>query len=146
MLDQIIKQVGGQFGLGDKGGDLMALVTQHLQGQGGLQGLISNLQEKGLGEQAASWVGTGENQPMSAEQAQNALGPDFIQDAASKLGVQPDQVSGAVAGMMPDMVDKMTPGGNIPEGFDLASAAQGLLGGKMPDLGGMLGGLLGGNK
>lgn len=145
MFDQILKQVG----LGDKAGDLIGMLASQMQGQGGLQGLVEKFQANGLGDKAASWVGTGENQALSAEEAKNALGPEFMEQAAAKLGVDPQQASEATAAALPQLVDKLTPNGQIEGGQDVMGAIQGLMGGQMPnlgDLGGMLGGFLGGDK
>jgi uncharacterized protein YidB (DUF937 family) len=148
MLDSILKQATQQFGLGDKGGDLMQMILQHVQGQGGLQNFLNGLGQMGLQEKAASWVGTGENAAITAQEAGNVLGDNFLQEAATKLGVSPEAVSGAASQVLPEVVNQATPNGVIPEGLDLAGLAQQFLGNVnlgQGGLGGLLGGLLGGN-
>ena len=145
MLDGLIKNLN----LGDKGGDLVGLVTQQLNAMGGIQGLLSKFQSAGLGDKAASWVGTGQNQAISPEEAGQALGPDAIGQIAAKLGISQEQAGQAVSQALPEVVDKLTPGGQAPAaGQDLMGMIGGLMGGKTGglDVGGMLGGLLGGDK
>lgn len=145
MFDQVLKQ----FGLGDKAGDLVGMLAQQMQAKGGLDGLLKQFHGAGLGDQASSWVSTGENQPINAEQAKAALGPEFIEQAAAKLGIPQDQAGEATAAALPQLVDKLTPNGQVEQGQDLMGALQGMLGGQMPNLGnigGMLGGLMGGDK
>lgn len=114
MLEQLIKQFGGQL-LGGKGGELINLITQQAGKMGGLGGLLKGFQQ----EKADSWVSTGQNQDLTPDEAQAGLGQDFIQEAAAKLGVQPEEVSQAAAQVVPGMVDQMTPEGKVDEGLDL---------------------------
>ena len=83
---------------------------------GGLQGLIQTFKEKGLGDAMSSWISTGENQPVSGDQVQHALGGNFIQQIAQQLGSSKSEVSGGLANLLPDIIDKLTPSGNLPEG------------------------------
>jgi uncharacterized protein YidB (DUF937 family) len=101
-------------------------------GLGGLQGLIAKFQQGGLGDVVASWVGTGANLPVSAEQLTSVLGSDTLSGIASKFGMDGNALAGQLSGMLPGLVDKLTPNGQAP--------AEGL--GNVGDLAGMLGGLL----
>lgn len=83
---------------------------------GGVSGLINKFQNGGLGEIISSWVGTGANQPISADQIINALGPDQIHKIADKLGVSDNQLSDGLASVLPQIIDKLTPDGKVPEG------------------------------
>lgn len=109
---------------------MMTIVGQLIQRAGGLQGLLTMLQQHGLGDAVQSWVGTGSNQPVSGEQLGDALHRggmgSLIQEAAAKLGVDPSSVLGGLSSMLPHAVDHLTPGGQVPEqapnqagGFDL---------------------------
>jgi uncharacterized protein YidB (DUF937 family) len=100
-------------GLGDLVGSLAG---------GGLEKALSQLDEKGLGDKAKSWVGTGENEPISAEQIKDALGNEQVAAIAQKLGVSPDQASDAVAEYLPKIVDRVSPDGKLPGGIDLEEA------------------------
>ena len=86
---------------------------------GGLQGLIQTLKEKGLGDAVSSWISTGENQSVSGDQMQHALGSNFIQQIAQQLGSSKSEVSGGLANLLPDIIDKLTPTGKLPEGDQL---------------------------
>jgi uncharacterized protein YidB (DUF937 family) len=94
---------------------------------GGLQGLISAFQQQGLGDVVASWVGTGQNLPISADQIQQVLGNAQVQAIAQQVGLPTAQISQMLAQFLPQAVDTVTPGGTVPTG-DAASLALGALG------------------
>jgi len=100
-----------------------------LESVGGLNGLVGKFQQGGLQDVVQSWISTGGNLPINADQIQSVLGSGVIGDLAGKLGLDPAQAADQLAGMLPDLVDKLTPNGALPEG-----GIGGLLGG----LGGML--------
>jgi uncharacterized protein YidB (DUF937 family) len=81
---------------------------------GGAEGLLNTFKEKGLGEVMSSWIGTGENLPISSEQIQQVLGNDQVKQIAEKLGVSPDDASSGLAEMLPQIVDQLTPDGSLP--------------------------------
>ncbi|MDO9092541.1 MAG: YidB family protein [Rubrivivax sp.] len=121
-----------------------------LGGLGGLGGLISKMQRSGLGDVAASWVGTGQNQPIGADQLGQVLGGDMIEGLTRQLGMNQGDLLGQLSQMLPQVVDTLTPEGRVPQG-DLGGLLGSLLGGAqggggqsggMGDLAGMLGGLL----
>jgi uncharacterized protein YidB (DUF937 family) len=62
-----------------------------------------------------SWVGTGANLPISPEQVRQALGSDLIQQLAAKSGLSVPELTQKLAQMLPQAVDKLTPGGVIPK-------------------------------
>lgn len=93
--------------------EMMGLVKNQ---EGGLSGLVNKLKNSGLGEQVSSWVGTGENKNVDPKQLSSALGGNFIQSIASKLGISHEEAENKVAETMPEMVDKLTPGGKVEEG------------------------------
>lgn len=99
---------------------------------GGLQGLIAKFQQGGLGDVVSSWVGKGENLPISGEQLSSVLGSDALSGLASKFGMDGNALAGQLSSVLPGLVDKLTPDGQAP--------AAGL--GNGGDLMGMLGGLL----
>ncbi len=90
----------------------------------GLQGLIQTFKEKGLGDAVSSWISTGENQPVSGDQIQHALGGNFIQQIAERLGSSKSEVSGGLANLLPDIIDKLTPNGKLPEGNQLSQGLE----------------------
>lgn len=79
----------------------------------------------------ASWIGTGENQPISGEHVEQALSTDAIAQLAGKLGIDPAQASALIAQYLPMITDKLSPNGQEPQGGDLMSAGMDLLKGKL---------------
>ena len=117
LLDTITSAVGELSGsTAGKGGliDVVGSLINNPQ-TSGLQGLIKNFEEKGLGGVAASWVGTGHHLPISAEQIQSVLGNAQIAAFAQKLGIFPQDVSAHLAQLLPQVVDKLTPNGGLPD-------------------------------
>lgn len=124
LMDIAGSLLGGQ----NQGGGLLNVIMGLVNEQGGLPGLISQLQRSGLGDQAKSWVGTGENLPLSPEQLQSFLGSGKLQALASQLGMEPGQAAGSLADLLPKAVDRMTPTGELPsEGQDLLGMLKGFL-------------------
>lgn len=134
MLGQILGGLMGGGGVGGQGGALGPILRQVLGGGsgGGLGGLLSRFQSAGLGPQAQSWVGPGENQPISPDQVGQVFSPEQISSWASQAGTTPDAMRQVLAQALPHAVDQMTPGGQVP-----AQSA---------DLSGLLGSLLGGGR
>lgn len=111
LLDGIAGQVLGKM-MGDKGG--MAQIALDMFNQhGGIGGVLDKFKEGGLAEQAASWVGKGENLPVSADQISSILGSGAIAEMAAKFGIDPATLSGQIAEHLPTVVDKMTPNGAV---------------------------------
>ena len=124
LFDQV---AGALAGSQPGGGDTLVVTIMQLVNDpkhGGLLGLVQSFQHGGLGEVVNSWVSTGQNLPISAEQISSVLGGSSLQDMAAKLGMTPEQASGQLAELLPQAVDKLTPTGQLPQGGDLL--AQGL--------------------
>jgi uncharacterized protein YidB (DUF937 family) len=83
---------------------------------GGLGGLIQLFQSKGLGDIISSWIGTGENQPVSGDQIVDALGSEKIREIAQKLGMSGEDASTSLAALLPKIIDGLTPEGKVPQG------------------------------
>lgn len=124
----ILNTVKSALGGGDKQGDLLSSVMGLIGGQGGLNNLISQFGAKGLGDVVGSWVSTGKNLPVSPDQLKGVLGDDTVKNIASKLGMDSNAVTSHLSNLLPDVVDKLTPDGKVPEG-DLMSKGMDLLGG-----------------
>ncbi len=132
LLDSVMGAVMGQVQQqGGMGAVLGQLLANDGEG-GGLRGLVEKFNDAGLGEVVGSWIGKGENLPVSADQLKEVLGGDLLGKLAGQLGVDPSAASGQLADLLPGLVDKLTPQGVAPE--------NGL--GNAGDLLGMLGGLL----
>jgi len=82
---------------------------------GGLQGMIQSFKEKGLGDIMSSWIGTGQNLPISEDQLKTGLGADVIGKLATKIGVSTDVATSKLAEILPGIIDKLTPEGKVPE-------------------------------
>ena len=122
MLDQILGGLTGQSGNSMQSGSLMDLATSMIQGQsGGLGGLLAKFQSAGLGAQADSWVSTGPNQPVTADQMSNALGSDSLASMARKFGINPQMAGAALATLLPLVIDHLTPKGRVEQSQDLGT-------------------------
>lgn len=126
MLDNVLN------GLGD---DAAGGVGDLLRGQGGVGGLVEKFSQAGLGDVVGSWIGTGANANISAEQITAVIGHGPLADIAAKMGVTPQQAGETLAGLLPEAIDRLTPGGQLNGADDLL--------GKLPGgLGDMIGGFL----
>ena len=85
-------------------------------GQGGLNAIVAKLQQAGLGDIAKSWVGTGQNLPITADQLKQVLGSDVVRQLAAKYNIPIDQVAEVLAHQLPLAVDKASPDGKLPHG------------------------------
>ena len=131
ILDSLAGGMLSQFSGGEQPAGMLDAVTTMLNDPrtGGLQGLVTAFQQGGLGGVVASWISTGENLPISAEQLQSVLGSEQVQAIASRLGLDPQEVAGHLARLLPQVVDKLTPGGTLPDdGGGLGAALGGLFG------------------
>ena len=126
LLDSILSQVTGGGGSSNPLLNVVLNMVTHQSG-GGIAGLVQQFESAGLGQQAASWVGTGPNQPITADHVNQALGSDKIQQIAQQLGLDPAQVSSQLAQLIPKVVNHLTPNGQVPQGGDLQSSIAGLL-------------------
>jgi uncharacterized protein YidB (DUF937 family) len=82
---------------------------------GGLSGLLQSFHDKGLGGLASSWVGTGQNLPITADQLQHVLGGDQVKQLAAKAGISPDAAGAALSQLLRTLVDKLMPNGQVPQ-------------------------------
>jgi uncharacterized protein YidB (DUF937 family) len=87
---------------------------------GGLGGLLEKLQKEGLGNAINSWIGRGENQPVSPGQLGSALGPDIIKTLAQRSGMSEEEITRQLSQILPGVVDKLTPQGRLPTAAELS--------------------------
>jgi uncharacterized protein YidB (DUF937 family) len=108
---------------------LQSLLSRFTGGQGGanLEGLMAQLQQGGLGNQVQSWVDTGANEKVSGQQVKEALGAETIDQAASAAGTSPDEAAKKLADVLPQLVDKASPEGSMPDMKTLQDALGQLL-------------------
>ena len=109
-LSDITAKLGGEQG--QEGG--IASLQKLVSSSGGLQGLTSKLASSGLGQQVQSWVGNGQNQPVSGSQVQDAMDPSQIHEMSQQSGMSHEETADHVAQALPPMVDKATPEGQMP--------------------------------
>jgi uncharacterized protein YidB (DUF937 family) len=96
----------------------VALVLELLQRNGGLQGLLARMQQAGAGQQAQSWIGTGQNQPINPDVLSQIFGQGQLSQIAQELGLSRQEAASTMAEALPQVVDKMTPDGTIPADHD----------------------------
>jgi len=111
-------------------GNLIGGVMGMIDSAGGLPALLQKLKDSGLQDQVASWIGTGANQPVSSDQIEQALGEDQIQQIAQQAGVAPEQATSGLAQLLPQVIDKLTPGGELPNN-DVVAQGLNMLKGKL---------------
>jgi uncharacterized protein YidB (DUF937 family) len=125
VLDQFGGAVGSVLGQG-KGARVSAVLLQQLIAMlskpGALTDLTSKFQSAGLGNILQSWIGTGQNLPISADQVRKVLGAGAVTDLAKKAGIGEPETTSALAGLLPQVIDKISPGGNVPAANDLGGA------------------------
>ena len=122
ILDQA-KDAYEKFGGPQKYHALSAMIEQ----QGGMHALIDKFHQGGLRGTITSWISRGQNLPISADQIQKVLGSEAVKKYADKLGVDPAQAAQQIAHVLPRVVDKLTPNGQVPSEATLQSAFQNLL-------------------
>jgi uncharacterized protein YidB (DUF937 family) len=110
LLDQLTSMI--------KGGstqDLLGSVNQFFENEGGFNNLLEKFKAGGMGDKVDSWVGTGENKAISADEVKSALGGESISRVAGNLGVSEDEAAEALSKTLPEVVSEATPDGTIPD-------------------------------
>lgn len=126
ILDSITGQKStGSSNTGDNA--LVAALMSILASQGGISGLIQKFSGSGLAEQINSWISTGQNKPISPQQVQQGLGQDTIDQLAQKTGMGHEEVKSQLSQVLPQVVDRLTPNGQVPAHGDLVSKGMDIL-------------------
>ena len=139
LLDSVVGMVAGQSNATGQGGNHAALITAVVSmlnangSGGGLNDLIARFEQGGLGSVIGSWVSTGQNLPISAEQLQSVLGSGPLAQIAEQLGLSHGEAATQLSQVLPQVVDHLTPNGQLPD----TGAAGG-----MGDIGSLIGSLL----
>jgi len=131
LLDQVGGALGGALGQGGVKAMLLQQLVAMLSKPGALQQLMGAFKGAGLENILQSWVGTGQNLPISGDQVKQVLGSGKVAELAQHAGVGESEASNLLASILPQVIDKITPGGNVP--------AQGELGNLMGSLGKLFG-------
>jgi len=133
IFDEVMAVAGlaGSPQSGQHAGALSAIMEYVNSPQvGGLAGLQQKFQEKGLGGVMSSWVGSGQNLPISTEQLQGVLHSGALEQVAAKAGIDPSQLTSMMTTLLPHVVDKLTPDGQIPEAGALSQIIKGFTAGQ----------------
>jgi uncharacterized protein YidB (DUF937 family) len=116
---------GGLGGLGGVGGGrgallvmLLPLAMRWVQRNGGMGAVLKRFQQQGYGKQAQSWVATGDNEALDDRAVEEVVGREDLADMAQRLGVPETEVKQAFAEIMPQMVDQLSPQGDLPQQAD----------------------------
>ena len=126
ILDTLLQNVlvGTQQGQGS----ILQVALQLLQQNGGLPGIISKFEHGGMADHVSSWVATGANMPISGAQLQEILGSGSIGEIAQRLGMSHGDASAGMAQVLPQLIDALTPAGQIPADHgDIVERARALL-------------------
>jgi uncharacterized protein YidB (DUF937 family) len=134
LIDDLGKQVLGKLFGGEQGAsgntNWLQLAAALVMQQGGLQGLVEKFKNEGLGDMIASWVSTGPNPPISAEQIKLVLG-SVLPDLAKQAGTDTNTAANGLAQVLPGLVDQLTPNGESVEGDALQQGLKAVLGGDL---------------
>jgi uncharacterized protein YidB (DUF937 family) len=117
ILDSLQNSPAFKNALGQLEGAVLPAVLSEVLGsgsQGGLSAIVAKLQQAGLGDQVKSWLGNGQNLPITAQQLQEVLGSDAVRQLAAKYNIPVDQITQILAHQIPNAVDKASPDGKLP--------------------------------
>ena len=129
LLDQLLNKVLGSNAAGPQQNQLLDMAMNFVQSYpGGLPGLIQKFTSAGYGQQVNSWVGTGQNMQISADDLSRVLGQGNMQSMEQKAGLPAQSVSGGLAALLPVLIDQLTPKGQVDDKTDLTSALSSLRG------------------
>ncbi len=117
LLDELksglAEKLGGGANLNSMLDHAMALINN--PETGGLSGLVETFKSKGLGDVVSSWIGTGQNLPVSVDQIKQVLGSEKIQEIAAKVGISKEDAAKHLSALLPEVIDKLTPNGKLPD-------------------------------
>jgi uncharacterized protein YidB (DUF937 family) len=99
---------------GAVGAEMISVVNGLIQKHGGVQGIVTQLQQQGFGPTVQSWINDGPNQPISPNQVHQAFGSETINAMAAKLGMNPQDLAQKLSQALPQIIDKLTPNGTMP--------------------------------
>src|ERR1700741_968421 len=117
ILDSLENNPAFRGALSQRGAAVLPVVRSEILGsgsQGGLSAIVAKLQQAGFGDQVKSWIGTGQNLPITAEQLQQVLGSDVAKQLAARFNIPLDQLSQVLAQALPKAVDGASPNGTLP--------------------------------
>ena len=123
LLDSVVGMLAGGQGGGGGNAALLNAVVGMLAGGGqsggqggGLASMLGKAQQAGLGDVVSSWIGKGQNMPISPDQLGSVMGSDTLANLAKQLGLSQGDAASQISQMLPDVVDRLTPQGQMPQG------------------------------
>ena len=96
------------------GAEMATVVSGLIEKHGGVSGIVSQLEQQGMGSTVKSWIGNGANLPITPDQIHQVFGSDMVKELAAKVGLSPDVLAGKLSQILPTAIDKMTPNGTLP--------------------------------
>jgi uncharacterized protein YidB (DUF937 family) len=117
ILDSLENSPALKSALGQLGSAVLPVVLSEVLGngnQGGLSAIVAKLEQAGLGDQVKSWIGNGQNLPITADQLRQVLGSDTVKQLAARFNIPVDQISEILAQQLPTAVDHASPDGKLP--------------------------------
>jgi uncharacterized protein YidB (DUF937 family) len=132
LFDEVLSMAGSAMGQQSEHAGALTAIMGYINSPqvGGIAGLQKMFQQGGLGEVFSSWVSSGQNLPVSADALENVLHSGALQQAAQSAGIEPNQLTGMMSTLLPHLVDKLTPNGQIPDASALQSMLRGLAAGQ----------------
>lgn len=129
LMDEVLAMAGSAGGAQqDQHATALSAILSYINSPqvGGISGLQQMFQQGGLGHVVSSWIGSGQNLPVSASQLQNVLHGGALQQAAQQSGMDPSQLTGLMATLLPHLVNHLTPNGQVPDASSLQKMLSGL--------------------
>lgn len=112
-LDEILDKLTGGKAAGGLGGILGGLASGGIL-SGGLSDLLKTFQQNGYGQKAESWVRPGSNEDIDGDQLAEAIGPEVLDELATKTGLSREEILSRLSKDLPRAVDDLTPDGEVP--------------------------------
>ncbi len=131
LMDEVLAMAGSSGAQQAQHTTALAAILSYINSPqvGGIAGLQSMFQQGGLGHVVSSWISSGQSMPISPDQLQNVLHSGALQAAAQKAGMDPSQLTSAMSSLLPHLVDKLTPNGQVPDASTLQKMLSGLTAG-----------------
>lgn len=128
LMDEVLAMAGSSGAQQGQHASALTAIMTYINSPhvGGIAGLQNMFQQGGLGSIVSSWIGNGQNLPVSASQLQNVLHGGALQQAAQQAGMDPSQLTGMMSSLLPHLVDKLSPNGQVPDASALQKMLQGL--------------------
>lgn len=133
LFDQLTDTVTHLIANPEQGSQLLSAVLELLNKPeiGGISGLLRRFQEQGLGDIISSWISTGQNLPISADQIKQVIDGDSLQRIAETTGLPLQNIAAEISNFLPTIIDHLTPDGTVPEQSNLLAQGLDLLKGKL---------------